>query len=88
MGTGSRNLLESLGSLEDFLSGENPSYSASEFIKWLDDLKQHSDDNSRQEYEIIKASSTVNDDSVAVGYLHHLRQSIQGWRNLHNGVDA
>ena len=88
MGTGSRNLLESLGSLEDFLSGENPAYSASEFIKWLDDLKQHSDDKSLQEYEIIKTSSTVNDDSIAVGYLHHLRQSIEGWRNLHNGVDA
>jgi len=77
--------LESLGSLEDFLEGENPRYSAQTFIQWLEDVKQGSDALHSQEYLMLKNSSTVADDAVAQAYLTQLRSSIQEWTRLHNG---
>ena len=83
----SRSLLESLGSLEDFLAGENPSYSAQTFIQWLKDVEQGSDESHIQEFYALKNASTIVDDEIAKAYLKHLSDSIQEWERLQNGGD-
>jgi hypothetical protein len=85
MTSSSRSLLESLGELDDFLSGTNPRYSAQTFIQWLKDVKQGSDALHSQEYTMLKNASTVADDAIAQAYLTQLSSSIQEWERLHNG---
>jgi len=85
MNSSSRSLLESLGNLDDFLSGSNASYSAETFIQWLNDVKLGTDDLHAQEYANLKSASTVTDDAIAQAYLTQLRSSIQEWERLHIG---
>ena len=82
MESSGRNLLESLGSLDEFLQNDNPHYSAERFIKWLTDIHDQTLPEDKTEFEVLQNASTISDDDVAKLYLKSLRNSIEQWMNL------
>ena len=75
--------MESLGSLEAFLSGENEYYSGKAFIQWIEEkIIQQNDD---QIFEIIMQSSNIKDEKLMKEYGKSLVSKVTNWISVRKG---